>query len=38
MHVSSYAIAQEIKLLVSCGRVLGINPGYSVWVVWWAEW
>lgn len=38
MHVSSYAIAQEIKLLASCGRVLGINPGYSVWVVWWAEW
>jgi len=38
MHVSGHAIAQEIKLLASCGRGLGLNPCYSMWVVWWAEW
>jgi len=38
MHVSGYAILQETKLLASCGRVLGLNPGYSMWVVWRAEW
>jgi len=38
MHVSCYAIAQEIKLLASCSRGLGLNAGYSMWVVWRAEW
>jgi hypothetical protein len=33
MHVSGHAIAQEIKLLVSCDRGLGLNPGYSMWAV-----
>jgi len=33
MHVSGHAIAQEIKLLALFGRGLGLNLGYSMWVV-----
>jgi len=36
--MSGHAIAQEIKLLASCSWGLRLNLGYSMWVVWWAEW